>query len=95
MAVTRLKRKGRRNKVVAKQKVADIQRLNSKPVIKTVDVEAIKEGFKTAAKKPAAKKAEKEEVKAEVAETPVVEEKAAKKPAAKKATKKTEESEEK
>ena len=46
MAVTRLKRKGRRNKVVAKKKLADVQRLSITPVIKNVDIEAIKEEFK-------------------------------------------------
>lgn len=46
MAVTRLKRKGRRNKVVAKGKLADIKILSKQPVIKKVDVEAIKEEFK-------------------------------------------------
>ena len=73
MAVTRLKRKGRRNKVVAKGKVARIQRLTAQPVIKNVDVEAIKEEFAKNASK--GKKAEKkEEPKAEVADAPVVEE---------------------
>jgi len=75
MAVTRLKRKDRRNKAVAKNKVARIQQLCSKPVIKNVDVEAITASFSTATKKskPAPKKAEepKEEV---VAEAAVVEE---------------------
>ncbi len=45
MAVTRLKRKGRRNKTTARVRVETIQRLNSKPVIKNVDVEKIKAGF--------------------------------------------------
>ena len=88
MAVTRLKRKDRRNKSVAKNKVARIQHLNSKPVIKNVDVEEITASFAAAAKKekPVAKKkveAPKEEV---VAETKAP----AKKKAAPKA-KKTEE----
>ena len=43
MAVTRLKRKARRNRTVARVRQEDIQRLNSKPVIKSVDVEKIKE----------------------------------------------------
>lgn len=62
MAVTRLKRKGRRNKVVAKGKVAQIQRLSATPVIKQVDVEELKAGFKSGAAK--ATKAPKEEAKA-------------------------------
>ena len=45
MAVTRLKRKAKRNKARAAQRQASIKRLNSKPVIKQVDVEAIKEEF--------------------------------------------------
>lgn len=45
MAVTRLKRKGRRNRMVATAKVDKIQRLNAKPVIKNVDVEAVKAEF--------------------------------------------------
>lgn len=64
MAVTRLKRKGRRNKVVAKGKVARIQRLNAVPVIKQVDVEELKAEFKSGAAK-ATKPAKKEEAKAE------------------------------
>lgn len=73
MAVTRLKRKDRRNKAVAKNKVARIQQLCSKPVIKNVDVEAITASFSTATKKskPATKKAE--EPKEEVVEATVVE----------------------
>lgn len=75
MAVTRLKRKDRKNKAVAKNKVSRIQHLNSKPVIKNVDVEAIVEDFSASAKKtkPAAKKEKAPE--AEVAvEAAVVEE---------------------
>jgi len=86
MAVTRLKRKGRRNKVVAKGKVSAIQRLSSSPVIRNVDVEAIKEEFKKNASK-ATPKAEKNEPKAEA----VVEEKPKKKAPAKKAAAKSEE----
>ncbi|UII24393.1 hypothetical protein [Fulvivirga ligni] len=69
MAVTRLKRKAKRNKVRSKVRVETIQRLNTKPVIKSVDVEQIKEEFakdskgsKTAKKET---KAKKEEPKAE------------------------------
>jgi hypothetical protein len=71
MAVTRLKRKDRKNKSVAKNKVSRIQHLNSKPVIKNVDVEAIAEGFSANAKK--AKPAEKKE-EAPIVEAAVVEE---------------------
>lgn len=46
MAVTRLKRKSRRNKNVAKEKIAVISRLNAKPVIKSIDIASIKEEFK-------------------------------------------------
>ena len=45
MAVTRLERKGRKNKNVAKNRVATIQRLSFVPVIKNVDVDAIKKEF--------------------------------------------------
>ena len=45
MAVTRLKRKERRNILKAKNKKKTIQRLKSAPVIKNVDVEEIKSGF--------------------------------------------------
>lgn len=45
MAVTRLKRKARRNVSRAKARVAEIKRLNAKPTIKQVDVEAIKKSF--------------------------------------------------
>ena len=58
MAGTSLKRKARRNRVVAKKRMDSIQKLQQQPVIKNVDVEAIKEEFKKNAskKKPAAKK---------------------------------------
>ena len=45
MAVTRLKRKAKRNKSRAAARQAKIKRLNIKPVIESVDVEAIKEEF--------------------------------------------------
>ncbi len=85
MAVTRLERKGRKNKTVAKKRVNAMKRLSTQPVIKNVDVEAIKAEFESAAAKPATAKKEKapaakkakaepkEEVKAEVAETKVEE----------------------
>ena len=56
MAGTSLKRKARKNRVVAKKRVDAIQRLQSQPVIKNVDIEAIKAEFAKSAKKPAAKK---------------------------------------
>jgi hypothetical protein len=45
MAVTRLKRKDRRNKAVANNKVAAIKILKQRPIIKLVDVEEIKASF--------------------------------------------------
>ncbi|HNP19979.1 MAG TPA: hypothetical protein PKL31_16185 [Fulvivirga sp.] len=86
MAITRLKRKGKRNKVRAKVRKTNIQRLNAVPVIKSVDIEKIKEEFAENAKKPAAKK---ETPKAEVKATEAPkEEKTAKTKAAPKAEKK-------
>ena len=63
MAVTRLERKGRKNKNVAKNRVATIQRLSFVPVIKNVDVDAIKKEFDAKKAEPAekAEKAEKVE----------------------------------
>ncbi len=60
MAVTRLERKGRKNKARAKARVKRIKSLNFAPVIKNVDVEAIKAEF--------AKKGAKTETKVEAAE---------------------------
>lgn len=45
MGYTKLIRKSRRNKTIALQRVTTIQRLSAKPVIKKVDVEAIKAEF--------------------------------------------------
>jgi hypothetical protein len=45
MGVTRLKRKDRKNAARANKRVIDIKRICSKPVIKNVDVEAIKASF--------------------------------------------------
>jgi hypothetical protein len=45
MAVTRLKRKERKNRAIANNKTARIKTLTAKPVIKNVDVEAIKKEF--------------------------------------------------
>ena len=86
MGVTRLKRKDRRNKSKANNRVSRIKQLIAKPVIKNVDVEEIKASFAKADTKTAEKpkkatseketpaKAEKEEkattVKAEKKEKP-------------------------
>ena len=82
MASTRLVRKALRNRTVSKKRVSTIKRLTSKPVIKNVDIEQIKEEFANKKAKPAAKKNApvKEEPKAaqEVVETQKTE---AKKPA--------------
>lgn len=48
MAVTRLKRKERVNRAKANNRQAKIKQLTAKPVIKNIDVEAIKESFKKA-----------------------------------------------
>ncbi|MEQ8470464.1 MAG: hypothetical protein RIC35_04730 [Marinoscillum sp.] len=78
MAVTRLERKGKRNKSRAKNRVAKIKRLNTVPTIKNVDIEEIKKSFeKTPAKKAEPKK---EETKVEA---PAKEEQKAEKPAPK------------
>ncbi len=45
MAVTRLKRKDRRNKTIANNKVEFIKKIMATPTIKHVDVEAIKASF--------------------------------------------------
>ena len=45
MAVTQLKRKSRKNRAIANNKVADIKRLTLKPTIKRVDVEELKAQF--------------------------------------------------
>lgn len=61
MTVTRLKRKGKKNRVVSKARVASIKLLTAKPVLQNVDVDAIKEEFKKnlAATKDASPKAKK------------------------------------
>lgn len=46
MAVTRLKRKGRKDKSKSKVRLLSIKNQNFKPVLKSVDVEKIKEEFK-------------------------------------------------
>ena len=58
MAVTQLARKGRVNKTRSRQRNQLIKLLTAQPVIKNVDIEAIKQEFaaKKAGSKPAAKK---------------------------------------
>lgn len=51
MGVTRLKRKEKRNRAVANNRVARIKQLTKKPVIQNVDVEAIKAEFAAKAAK--------------------------------------------
>ena len=52
MSTTTIKRKALRNRVKAKQRKATIKRLSSKPILKNIDVEAIKSTFgKTDTKK--------------------------------------------
>lgn len=65
MAVTRLKRKAKRNKTKAAVRQANIKRLNTKPVIKSVDVEAIKAEFAGKAEAPAKKAKKSEKTKGE------------------------------
>lgn len=67
MAITRLERKGRKNKNVAKNRVNNIKRLNTIPAIKNVDIEEIKAGFAQSDKKDTTKKAIEEEKPVEVA----------------------------
>jgi len=76
MAVTRLERKGLRNKARAKARKQRIKELSKQPPIKNIDVEAIKEEFAKKSGKPVAKKESKKEeapkaegVKAEAAPT--------------------------
>ena len=47
MAVTRLKRKNRKDKAKAAVRRQSLKLQNFKPVMKTVDVEKVKEEFKT------------------------------------------------
>jgi hypothetical protein len=46
MAVTRLKRKEKRNKIVAKTRVAKIKFLTKRPVVKKVDIEELRKEAK-------------------------------------------------
>jgi hypothetical protein len=50
MAVTRLKRKNRKDKSISAVRRQSLKNQGFKPVIKNVDVEAIKEEFKKKAK---------------------------------------------
>ncbi len=50
MGVTRLKRKEKRNRAVANNRVERIKQLIKKPIIENVDVEAIKAEFEAKAK---------------------------------------------
>lgn len=45
MAVTQLKRKARRNRAIANNKVAAVKRLTLRPDIKRVDIEELKAQF--------------------------------------------------
>jgi hypothetical protein len=51
MAVTRLKRKEKRNRAKANNRVQAIKQLSKKPIIKNVDIEAIKQEFAAKADK--------------------------------------------
>lgn len=53
MAVTRLKRKGRKDKSKSAVRRQSLKIQNFKPVLKNVDVDKIKEEFKAAASKKA------------------------------------------
>ncbi len=73
MAITRLKRKERRNLAKATDRLARIKQLTAKPIIKNIDIEAIKLEFieKAAARAKAAEpKAEKPAKAVAKAETP-------------------------
>jgi len=74
MAVTTLQRKVRRRRAKSVQRLVDIKLITKRPVIKNVDVEAIKAEFaaKKAASSPAkSKKAAAVEAPVEVVATPV------------------------
>lgn len=68
MAVTRLKRKEKRNKIVAKAKVSRIKQLTAMPVIKNVDIEELKSRFTTAKPKATKKAVKKQEEATEIPE---------------------------
>lgn len=75
MGVTRLKRKGRRNKHVSAQRVNQIKQLTAKPVLKNVDKEELKASFQAEEPKKATKAKKEEAPKAEAPkeETPKAE----------------------
>jgi hypothetical protein len=50
MSVTRLKRKNRKDKAKAARRRTSLKNQNFKPVMKSVDVDKIKEEFKTKSK---------------------------------------------
>ena len=84
MSTTTIKRKALRNRVKAKQRIASIKRLTSKPTLKNIDIEEIKSTFEKKAPKKETPKAEeiaKPEVKKE--EKAVVESKSSPKTEAK------------
>lgn len=86
MAITRLKRKTRTNRTKYSNRAAKVKFLNSKPVLKNVDMEKIKEEFAQARKAPAAKVKveEKENVVEETPEVTTTSETKVKEPVAKK-----------
>lgn len=57
MAITRLKRKERRNRAKANDRQAKIKQFTTKPPVKNIDIEAIKKDFaeRAAARAAAAK----------------------------------------
>ncbi|MFN6944353.1 MAG: hypothetical protein ACK4ND_05360 [Cytophagaceae bacterium] len=59
MAVTRLQRKGKRNKITAKGRIANIKFLTRKPVIKRVEVEELKKQEKPGVVEKAVKEVKK------------------------------------
>ncbi len=74
MAITRLKRKARRNKLTSKLRNQKLALESAKPVMKNIDVEAIKAEFKAASEKketPKKETAPKAEAKVEVSEKEV------------------------
>jgi len=89
MAITRLKRKALRNKLTSKLRNQKLALESATPVIKNIDIKAIQEEFKAAAKAPKATVAVEEPAKEKVvkAKAPKAE-KPAKKAAPKKGTKK-------
>jgi hypothetical protein len=59
MAVTRLKRKERKNRARATNRQAKIKNLTAKPVIKNIDIEAVKQEFAAKTEKGSKTKASK------------------------------------